>query len=198
MCLSVGLLFLLGASIAFTSNRIVAAVMFFIGLVLLLNAIFDWFGSGWKAWLDAADKEGVIASGRFWTGVNVTLVLICATSGYADRSPVKLGGAVQSSFFCAAALVLIPAIAIGALRFSKRDYFRKPAWNRFPFRSDDPPQTLFLSTWWTFGIFIGELFRLVESGLAYFWTAAMWGSIFVGFLIGQTLAYRLYHKRIAQ
>jgi hypothetical protein len=139
------------------------------------------------------------AAGTHWKILNpLLIILLMAVPLYCARDVQKLDEFDSPSFAipaCVVALVLLPAIEIAWLYFSKAP-FKMPAWGRSPFGSDDPLQTLFIGTWCAFAAFLSALLLVPRFGSDYIWTAAIWGCVFVGFFIAQLIAHRVFRTRI--
>ncbi len=179
--------------------RIISWSTLAVGLFLLANAVRACFvkkrdvqseGNIFKA------ARWLFKTGRRWVVFNLMLISLSIWTGYAGMNATTLQQMNPDAIFGIAILFVMPIFVIGTLYLAKSNSFRRPSWNRFPLNWDDPLQAAFITTWCSFGLFVGSLFRIRHSGILGFWTVALWGSIFVGLLIGQALAYRIYRDRI--
>jgi hypothetical protein len=134
---------------------------------------------------------------NLWLSANIALVLASIWAGYNEMSPGRLQHTNPDAIFCLCVLVVMSLFAVGTLHLSKTARFRRPSLNRFSLNwSGDPLQALFLSTLVCLGLVVGSLTRVLNSGAVGFWTVAFNCSLFIGLVVGQLVAYRLYRGRI--
>ncbi len=139
---------------------------------------------------------GLLRGHGFWIAVNVTLILLSIWAGSETFVPIDDLQPVLNLGFCVGILVFIPLFAIGTIHLAKAHHFLKPKWNRCPFNWwSDPLQALFVTTWCSFGMLVGSLFRFRTSDRASMWTVMAYVSIFVGFALGRTIVNLMYPKR---
>ena len=140
-------------------------------------------------------KESFKSPGTHWTIINVFLILVFTASGFLGDKPTEFDSARFGIIFCAVVIVVIPAWTIAWLYFSKAE-LKTPAWNRCPFGSGDPLQTMFIGTWCGFAGFVSALAQLPRFSGRFIWTVAICGCVFLAFVIGRIVAYRLFRDRI--
>lgn len=184
-----------------TLFRVISASALVIGLLLLAAATRGYLGQRrdgqvhTKATLKV--RHSLFKSGRIWIIFNVMLVTLSVWTGYAEMSPTRLDRTNPDIVLCIAVLVGALTLAIGTVHLAKVRHLRRPKWDRLPFNWwTDPLQALFVVTWCSLGCVIGSLFRVGGSGAIGIWTVVVFSSVFIGLLIGQVLAYRLYRNRI--
>jgi hypothetical protein len=136
-----------------------------------------------------------------WRVANVGLVALAAAGGYAFISPDGLAHSNVDAIACLAILLGSVTVSIAGPAYALKMYdlqvLRRPSWRRNPFPLwRDPLQFLALATWVTLAGTVGCLIRLPQTGLVGFWIILSDFSCLVGLLIGQTIAYRLFRKRI--
>ena len=182
-----------------TVFRVIACGMLVIGALFLANAIRGWIAQKRirRPETDVRNSNGLLFRDSWvWIVVNLALIPLGVWAGYEELSPRKLQGTNPDGVLCSVLVVIMSIFVLGILHFSHCDRFRSPAWNRSPFRWRDPLQALFFTTVAMSGMFLGSLSRLGQSGMRGFWSAAVFGSMVIGLLIGQAIAYSLYRGRI--
>jgi hypothetical protein len=186
-----------------TLFRIISATALVVGLLLLVAAIRGYFSRPHAREVDTGispkSRRPVIKSGRFWIAFNVILVGLSVWTGYAQMDPAELQRTNPDLIFCIAVFVGAFIVAVGSVHLAKSVRLRRPKWNRLPFNWwSDPLQSLFIFTWCSLALVIGSVIRVRGSGTVGAWTVIMFGSVFVGLLAGQAVAYRLYRNRIGE
>jgi hypothetical protein len=131
-----------------------------------------------------------------WIIVNSALVLSSLAMGYAETDTGTLSQSNPELAFCITILIATPIFVLWTVYQAKGGSLVWPSWNRSPLRwSGDPLQAIFVSMWCALGLFAGSLFRAYAQHLG-FWMAASFGSIFVGFLLGQLIVFCVYRHQI--
>ena len=132
---------------------------------------------------------------RTWIVVNTMLVLLSVCTGYAETAPDILAQANPELALCITTLVMVPIFVAITASQAKPGSLVIPSWKRSPLRwSGDPLQAIFESTWCALGLFVGSLIRAYAQHFG-FWMAASFGSIFIGFLLGQLIVFcRYWHE----
>jgi heme A synthase len=179
--------------------RVISVSAFALGTLVLARAAYLSFGK--RPEPDGGRRFSLrspfFAPGGRWTICNVTLIILSVWTGYAEMESRKVSKTNADAILCAAILFALPIFVLAILAIGKTRQFRKPKWNRFPLNwSSDPLQVLFISTLCALGAFFGSLPRVYGSATHGFWVAASFASTFLGLLIGQILAYRLFADRI--
>jgi hypothetical protein len=124
------------------------------------------------------------------------LVLLSVCTGYAETGPEMLSQANPDLVFCITILIMAPIFVAITASQAKPGSLVIPSWKRSPLSwSGDPLQAIFESTWCALGLFVGSLFRAYAQHSG-FWMAASFGSIFVGFLLGQFIVFCRYRHEI--
>jgi formate hydrogenlyase subunit 3/multisubunit Na+/H+ antiporter MnhD subunit len=131
-----------------------------------------------------------------WIIVNSALVLSSLGTGYAETDPRILSQSNPELAFCITILIMTPMFVLWTVYQAKAGSLVWPSWKRSPLRwSGDPLQAIFVSTCCALGLFAGSLFRAYAQHSG-FWMAASFGSLFVGFLLGQLIAFSVYRHQI--
>ena len=134
---------------------------------------------------------------RIWMIFNAVIILLSVWTGFQEVGSTQLQQMNPDAIACILILVIMPIFTIGTLSLSKNDTFTRPSWSRPPSNwRRDPFQALFLATWCCLGLFVGAVFRIACIGGVGFWVVAAFGSMFLGLLIGQLLAFCIYRSRI--
>lgn len=179
-----------------TLFRLASASAFALAILLLARAghlCFKRRESGRRSVI----RIRVLGPGRIWVMTNAALVALSVYTGWAEMEPRSLSESNPDALLCAVIFFGLPLFVVGALSIAKVRRFRRPSWNRFPLNWwSDPLQTLFVSTLCALGLFVGSLSGLYRVGPRGFWMTASFGSTFLGLLITQILAYRLFRNRI--
>jgi hypothetical protein len=138
---------------------------------------------------------------QVWYVANILLVLVTPWQGYVSMAPERLRHTNPDAIFCALILLVTPLFSIWSVYYSvhrwNHDKLARPSWNRNPLNWwHDPLQSLFISTYFAFGMAVGGAFRRPGVGSVGFWTLGMYICIALGLFIGQILVYRIYRERI--
>jgi len=150
-------------------------------------------------WLGGIKAEMKIIGSKnkgLWTVANSMLVLLSLATGYAETSPSILSEANPDLVFCITIVIMISIFVVGTVALAKPCSLVRPSWKRSPLRwSGDPLQAIFVSMWCALGLFVGSLFRAYVQHFG-FWMAASFGSVFVGFLLGQLIVFCRHRHEI--
>ncbi len=144
-----------------------------------------------------------------WRTVNIGIIVLGLWDGYETMASETVRRTKPDPILCGILLVIMPLFALGAVYYSKYRWdqenkilawpfkLRKPSWNRNPINWwGDPLQSLFVSTCYMGAMAVGASMRHPEIGSAGFWTLGVYCCIAIGLLVGQLLAYRIFHQRI--
>lgn len=128
--------------------------------------------------------------------INALLVILFfATNAFIEADKPESDSATVGLIGSVIGIIVLPLGTMIWLYFSKSE-FRMPAWDRSPFGSADPLQSLFICTWCTLAVFVALLVRILHWGQGYFWTAIVSGSVFIGLFVTRLLAHRVFGSRI--
>ena len=136
-----------------------------------------------------------------WPILNVVLLLLSFSTGYAEMAPDNLAHSNPDMIFCTITVVTTIAFSFGAVWYSisgaRQDTLRWPSWRRFSIDWwHDPLQCLFLSCCFAGAMAVGAAFRLRGTSPTGFWMFMFFVCLFVGLLIGQLAAYAVHRARI--
>jgi hypothetical protein len=136
-----------------------------------------------------------------WLTVNIAVVLSSPWVGYKELAPERLAHENTDQLACLAVAVVMPLFVLGALWFAttRVESFRRPAWDRFPINWwYDPLQALFITTLCSFGWAVGSQFRFPVYGTVAYWTVILHWCIFGGLVLGEFIAYPIFHHRVEE
>jgi formate hydrogenlyase subunit 3/multisubunit Na+/H+ antiporter MnhD subunit len=138
----------------------------------------------------------ILKNKHTWIVANTTLVLLSLWTGYGETAPEILSQTNPDLVFCITILIMAPLFVTVTLYQAKPGSLVSPSWKRSPLRwTGDPLQAIFVSTWCALGLFVGSSLRAYTQHSG-FWMAASFGSIFVGFLLGQLIVFCRYRHEI--
>lgn len=140
-------------------------------------------------------KQDAHRRGAHWKVINGFLILLFLGSGFLPGKPEEFDTARVGVTAFAVAIVLIPVTTVIWFYFTNAE-LRTAAWDRCPFGSRDPLQTLFICSWCALAAFVSALCQIPRFGTQYGWTAMGYGGIFLGILIGRIVIYRIFADRI--
>ena len=135
------------------------------------------------------------SAGKHWRVINALLILSFVAVELLPGTPVEFDTPMVGLVACITAIVGLPLTTIAWLYSSKSD-FKMPAWDRSPFRSDDPLQKGFIVTWCAFAAFVAGVVHTLRVGERYFPTVAALGCVFVALLLSKFVAYRVFRRRL--
>jgi hypothetical protein len=136
-----------------------------------------------------------------WPILNVALLLLSCSTGYAEMAPDELAHSNPDLIFCTITLVTTIAFSFIAVWYSisgaHQQTLRAPSWRRFSIDWwHDPLQCLFLSCCFAGAMALGAAFRLPGTTRTGFWMFMFFVCLFLGLLIGQLLVYSVHRERI--
>ena len=170
------------------------------GICLLLMAIRSVLGTSAKEPSNSKASfvtKRLLGNSRVWLAFNILLIPLSVWTGYKGMVSPRVSETSPDFTLCVVILIMLPLFVIASVRFAEICRFRRPTWDRFPLNwLSDPLQALFISSWCLFGILLGSLFRLNQFGMSGIWAVAIYGSTFVGLLIGQAFVYWLHRDQI--
>lgn len=139
----------------------------------------------------------LLGSSRVWLAFNILLIPLSVWTGYAGMVSPRVSQAGPDFTLCVVLLIMLPVFVVATVRFAEICRFPRPTWDRFPFNwRRDPLQSLFMASVCSLGTFFGSLLRLTVSGIAAIGAVGVYGSIFFGLILGQTLVYWMYRKHL--
>jgi hypothetical protein len=139
----------------------------------------------------------------FWgAALNVVAIGLSVGIGYAEMEPQLLSQANPDAVFCTVVLLgtifFAPYTVWYSIRGAKQSTLRRPSWRRFAIDWwHDPLQCLFLTSCCAGAMMVGAALRLPGTSQTGFWMFMFFASMFLGFLIGQVVAYVVYREHIA-
>lgn len=134
-------------------------------------------------------------SQRAWLFVNIALFVLAIWTGYSETTAAQLKSQDRPIALCAAAAFGMALLAVGAPYFARSDGLQRPTLNRNPFCWwSDPLQAVFVSTFVCFGLLAGSILSLFVASRAAIWMVPVFGSMLLGLIAGQVIAYQLYAK----
>jgi hypothetical protein len=131
--------------------------------------------------------------------INLASLLFCVWAGYRSLDTDALRGTNPNGYLALAVLILMPVFVLGAIWFSGARTLRRPSWRRFSINWwGDPLQCLFLSTWFIGAGTLGAALHLLHTSRAGFWNFMTCLCILIGLILGQVIAYAIFHRRISR
>ena len=142
-------------------------------------------------------RRSVFVSHRLRVSFGFVLIPLSVWTGYAGMVSPRVSQAGPDFTLCVVLLIMLPVFVVATVRFAEICRFPRPTWDRFPFNwRRDPLQSLFMASVCSLGTFFGSLLRLTVSGIAAIGAVGVYGSIFFGLILGQTLVYWMYRKHL--
>lgn len=133
--------------------------------------------------------------------INLAGLLLSLATGYGSLEPDALIGANPDKYLCITVLIMAAIFAVGAVSTfgTKQSQLTLPSWRRFSFNwSRDPLQCLFLSTCFTGGMALGAALHLPGTTSTGFWRFMTFVCVFIGFIVGQVIAYAIHRERLTK
>jgi len=128
---------------------------------------------------------------------NALSVLIAMWVGYGEPSDIALGSEIASGLIALLLISVMAIFAVGTVHLSRASKLQRPGWVRSPFNwKTDPLQALFMSSVVMLGLAIGSVLRCALEPMHHLGLPMILGSIFVGLVLGQSVAYRIYRRRV--